>query len=146
MFWRPQHKKPDTHLATIEAIYHFFRQLAGEGYNSELDNLLFWFVHQWELIERTYDADKASERPRSRKLATSAFARSARRPPQPNTAADSHTDQIGIVNDSARSLSEEAEVDVKGVKRQPNEADCTTESMRTHSKEVGVGSKRVRAE
>jgi DTW domain-containing protein YfiP len=26
LFWRPQNKKPDTHLATIEAIYHFFRQ------------------------------------------------------------------------------------------------------------------------
>lgn len=82
-----QYKKPDTHLATIEAIYHFFRQLAGDAYRGELDNLLFWFVHQWELIERTYDpaSELDSDRPRSRKIATSAFARNARRPPEANT-------------------------------------------------------------
>jgi DTW domain-containing protein YfiP len=26
LFWRPQTGKPSTHLATIEAIYQFFRQ------------------------------------------------------------------------------------------------------------------------
>lgn len=30
LFWRPQSKKPSTHLATIEAIYHFFKQLPQE--------------------------------------------------------------------------------------------------------------------
>lgn len=55
LFWRPQKNKPPTHLATIEAIYHFFRQYAeafecsGE-YDGRYDDLMFWFVYWHRLI------------------------------------------------------------------------------------------------
>eukprot|EP00035_Acanthoeca_spectabilis_P032647 m.19707 g.19707 ORF g.19707 m.19707 type:complete len:298 (+) comp5477_c0_seq1:157-1050(+) len=77
LFWRPQSKKPSTHLATIEAIYHFFKQLPHEKgdsvtqYDGRFDNLLFWFRHQYSLIEETYNKEDA---PHSRKLEASGFA------------------------------------------------------------------------
>ena len=58
MFWRPQKGKPDTCLATIEAIYHFFKQYAAafecQPYDGRYDNLLFWFVHFHRLIQDQY--------------------------------------------------------------------------------------------
>ena len=58
MFWRPQKGKPDTCLATIEAIYHFFKQYAAAfeccPYDGRYDNLLFWFVHYHNLIQNEY--------------------------------------------------------------------------------------------
>lgn len=47
LFWRPQNK-PDTHLATIEAIYYFLCDLYvltnNTPYNGKFDNLLFFFA------------------------------------------------------------------------------------------------------
>jgi DTW domain-containing protein YfiP len=58
MFWRPQKGKPDTCLATIEAIYHFFKQYSQafecQPYDGRYDNLLFWFVHFHTLIQHEY--------------------------------------------------------------------------------------------
>ena len=60
MFWRPQKGKPETCLATIEAIYHFFKQYATafecQPYDGRYDNLLFWFVHFHNLIQKEYKA------------------------------------------------------------------------------------------
>ncbi|XP_068715956.1 tRNA-uridine aminocarboxypropyltransferase 1-like [Montipora capricornis] len=54
-FWRPQRKKPDTCLATIEAIYHFFQEydkhILKREYNGKYDNLLFFFSFQYNLIQ-----------------------------------------------------------------------------------------------
>eukprot|EP00041_Stephanoeca_diplocostata_P028189 m.789806 g.789806 ORF g.789806 m.789806 type:complete len:238 (-) comp23325_c0_seq4:1956-2669(-) len=56
MFWRPQLGKPDTCLATIEAIYYFLREYAtareclNNTYDGRYDNMLFWFEHQYKLI------------------------------------------------------------------------------------------------
>uniref|UniRef100_A0A3Q3G170 tRNA-uridine aminocarboxypropyltransferase 1 n=1 Tax=Kryptolebias marmoratus TaxID=37003 RepID=A0A3Q3G170_KRYMA len=46
-FWRSQKGKPDTYLATIEAIYYFLKdfhqQCLGLEYGGEYDNLLFFY-------------------------------------------------------------------------------------------------------
>ncbi|XP_013884614.1 tRNA-uridine aminocarboxypropyltransferase 1 isoform X2 [Austrofundulus limnaeus] len=53
-FWRSQHGKPDTYLATIEAIYYFlkdFHQLGlGLEYHGEYDNLLFFYSYLHSLV------------------------------------------------------------------------------------------------
>lgn len=55
-FWRHQ-SKGDDHLATIEAIYYFFRERfdvlsKGQDYDGRFDNLLYIFVGQLRLIEQ----------------------------------------------------------------------------------------------
>lgn len=57
-FWRYQ-RKPDSHLATIEAIYFFFRELCeaslaarGERYDGRFDNLLAIYCAQFRKIVR----------------------------------------------------------------------------------------------
>ncbi|XP_020370763.1 tRNA-uridine aminocarboxypropyltransferase 1 [Rhincodon typus] len=55
-FWRCQKGKPDTYLATIEAIYYFLvdyhQLLLNENYNGEYDNLLFFYSFMYRLINR----------------------------------------------------------------------------------------------
>ncbi|XP_078283238.1 tRNA-uridine aminocarboxypropyltransferase 1 isoform X2 [Rhinoraja longicauda] len=62
-FWRKQKGKPDTYLATIEAIYYFLvdyhRLLLKENYNGEYDNLLFFYSFMHKLINKAkYAAGK----------------------------------------------------------------------------------------
>jgi hypothetical protein len=54
-FWRFQHKKTDAHLATIEAIHAAYREIQSRFSSSDagpdrLDDLLYYFKYQWELI------------------------------------------------------------------------------------------------
>ncbi|PAV63051.1 hypothetical protein WR25_09086 [Diploscapter pachys] len=46
-YWRPQYKKDDSCLATIEAIYYALREYQQYGldkeYNGEYDDLFYWF-------------------------------------------------------------------------------------------------------
>ncbi|CAH3025969.1 unnamed protein product [Porites evermanni] len=54
-FWRPQRNKPDTCLATIEAIYYFFKEyeqhVLKREYDGKFDNLLYFFAFQYNLIQ-----------------------------------------------------------------------------------------------
>ena len=65
LFWRPQKKKPPTHLATIEAIYYFFKQYATafecQPYDGRYDNLLFWFVFYYKMIQSKKNEGAALE-------------------------------------------------------------------------------------
>jgi len=67
IFWRYQ-DKDESYLATIEAIYFFFveyknamlkAQGSGEVYNGEYDDLLFFYGHMYETIQRSYKADRS---------------------------------------------------------------------------------------
>lgn len=53
-FWRPQ-RKPETCLATIEAVYYFFKEydqhILKREYDGRYDNLLYFFVFQYNLIQ-----------------------------------------------------------------------------------------------
>uniref|UniRef100_A0A7I4Y552 tRNA-uridine aminocarboxypropyltransferase 1 n=2 Tax=Haemonchus contortus TaxID=6289 RepID=A0A7I4Y552_HAECO len=64
-FWRPQHNVDDHGLATIEAIYYAEReyqeQLTGRPYAGEFDDLLYWFFHTRQYV------DKRQEEYRKRK-------------------------------------------------------------------------------
>uniref|UniRef100_A0A3B5MTQ0 tRNA-uridine aminocarboxypropyltransferase 1 n=1 Tax=Xiphophorus couchianus TaxID=32473 RepID=A0A3B5MTQ0_9TELE len=55
-FWRSQRGKPDTYLATIEAIYYFLKDFhqhcLGQEYTGEYDNLLFFYSYLHSLINR----------------------------------------------------------------------------------------------
>ncbi|XP_078097512.1 tRNA-uridine aminocarboxypropyltransferase 1 [Mustelus asterias] len=59
-FWRRQKGKPDTYLATIEAIYYFLvdyhRLLLKENYNGEYDNLFFFYSFMYRLINKAKHA------------------------------------------------------------------------------------------
>lgn len=64
LFWRFQKGKTANHLATIEAIYFFCRQyhqaLHAAGapglppYRGQYDDLLFYYSHQYETVQRVY--------------------------------------------------------------------------------------------
>ncbi|XP_020496887.2 tRNA-uridine aminocarboxypropyltransferase 1 [Labrus bergylta] len=53
-FWRRQKGKPDTYLATIEAIYYFLKDyhelFVAEEYKGEYDNLLFFYSYLHSVI------------------------------------------------------------------------------------------------
>ncbi|KAM9366929.1 tRNA-uridine aminocarboxypropyltransferase 1 [Symphorus nematophorus] len=55
-FWRRQKGKPDTYLATIEAIYYFFKDFhelcLAQEYNGEYDNLLFFYCYLHSVINK----------------------------------------------------------------------------------------------
>ncbi|KAM4596066.1 tRNA-uridine aminocarboxypropyltransferase 1 isoform 1-T2 [Fundulus diaphanus] len=55
-FWRSQKGKPDTYLATIEAIYYFLKDFhqhcLGQEYGGEYDNLLFFYSYLHSLINK----------------------------------------------------------------------------------------------
>lgn len=55
-FWRSQKGKPDTHLATIEAIYYFLKDFhehcLAQEYNGEYDNLLFFYSYLYLVVSK----------------------------------------------------------------------------------------------
>lgn len=55
-FWRRQKGKPDTYLATIEAIYYFLKDFhehcLTKEYNGEYDNLLFFYSYLHSVINK----------------------------------------------------------------------------------------------
>ncbi|CAI8001596.1 tRNA-uridine aminocarboxypropyltransferase 1 [Geodia barretti] len=55
-FWRPQ-TKTTSHLATIEAIYYFFRETCQppEAYKGEYDNLLYFYAYQYNVVHEAMD-------------------------------------------------------------------------------------------
>ncbi|ELT92558.1 hypothetical protein CAPTEDRAFT_44414, partial [Capitella teleta] len=61
-FWRPQQGKPDTYLATIEAIYYFFREFhltfINPEYDGCYDNLLFLFNFMYHKIKELSNGGK----------------------------------------------------------------------------------------
>ncbi|XP_015231129.1 PREDICTED: DTW domain-containing protein 1 isoform X1 [Cyprinodon variegatus] len=55
-FWRTQKGKPDTYLATIEAIYYFLKDFHQhcllQEYTGEYDNLLFFYSYLHSLVNK----------------------------------------------------------------------------------------------
>ncbi|XP_070764298.1 tRNA-uridine aminocarboxypropyltransferase 1 [Enoplosus armatus] len=55
-FWRRQKGKPDTYLATIEAIYYFLKDFhkhcLAQEYNGEYDNLLFFYSYLHSVVNK----------------------------------------------------------------------------------------------
>ncbi|VDP14912.1 unnamed protein product [Heligmosomoides polygyrus] len=55
-FWRPQHNVGEYGLATIEAIYYAQREyqqlMSGRPYEGEFDDLLFWFFHTRQYVDK----------------------------------------------------------------------------------------------
>lgn len=55
-FWRRQKGKPDTYLATIEAIYYFLtdfhKHCLAPEYNGEYDNLLFFYSYLHSVVHK----------------------------------------------------------------------------------------------
>ncbi|KAG8179889.1 hypothetical protein JTE90_017421 [Oedothorax gibbosus] len=58
VFWRPQRGKPETHLATVEALYYFVRDVfalsTSLAYDGRYDNLLFFFRHTHRQLRQVY--------------------------------------------------------------------------------------------
>ncbi|XP_077419278.1 tRNA-uridine aminocarboxypropyltransferase 1 isoform X2 [Vanacampus margaritifer] len=61
-FWRSQRGKPDTYLATIEAIYYFLKdfheQCLAQEYGGEYDNLLFFYSYLHTVVNKSREAGK----------------------------------------------------------------------------------------
>ncbi|KAK7912472.1 hypothetical protein WMY93_012683 [Mugilogobius chulae] len=59
-FWRHQKGKPDTYLATIEAIYYFLRDFhelcLEQVYSGEYDNILFFYSYLHTVINKAKTA------------------------------------------------------------------------------------------
>jgi len=59
LFWRYQKGKPNTYLATVEAIYYFVldvhRNLLKQDYAGQYDNLLFFFKFFFQKIHSIHD-------------------------------------------------------------------------------------------
>ncbi|KAG7232614.1 hypothetical protein INR49_008315 [Caranx melampygus] len=55
-FWRHQKGKPDTYLATIEAIYYFLKDFhehcLSQEYHGEYDNLLFFYSYLHSVVNK----------------------------------------------------------------------------------------------
>ncbi|XP_062280853.1 tRNA-uridine aminocarboxypropyltransferase 1 [Scomber scombrus] len=55
-FWRRQKGKPDSYLATIEAIYYFFKDFhencLAQEYTGEYDNLLFFYTYLHSVVNK----------------------------------------------------------------------------------------------
>ena len=64
LFWRCQDEPPEF-LATIEAIYFFYKAFIeaqnGGIYNGEVDNLLWYYVFQYEYIQGLFTEDTKKE-------------------------------------------------------------------------------------
>ena len=60
VFWRFQ-SFSKSYMATIEAIYWCYRELCAESYDSQLDNLLFYFKHHWLVIQDFYKQRKGKQ-------------------------------------------------------------------------------------
>ncbi|KNC54974.1 DTW domain-containing protein 1 [Thecamonas trahens ATCC 50062] len=64
LFWRYQPGMDATYLATIEAIYYFYREYARAAaddgsYDGRYDGLMYLFAHQYELIQGVYNSTGA---------------------------------------------------------------------------------------
>ncbi|XP_061670003.1 tRNA-uridine aminocarboxypropyltransferase 1 [Syngnathoides biaculeatus] len=61
-FWRSQKGKPDTYLATIEAIYYFLKdfheQCLAQEYTGEYDNLLFFYSYLHSVVNKSKEGGK----------------------------------------------------------------------------------------
>lgn len=61
-FWRSQRGKPDTYLATIEAIYYFLKDFhkhcLAQEYNGEYDNLLFFYSYLHSVVNKSKQEKK----------------------------------------------------------------------------------------
>lgn len=59
-FWRHQKGKPDTYLATIEAIYYFLKDyhelFLTQEYKGEYDNLLFFYSYLHSVINKAKES------------------------------------------------------------------------------------------
>eukprot|EP01135_Chromosphaera_perkinsii_P007838 Nk52_evm30s1020 gene=Nk52_evmTU30s1020 len=57
-FWRYQTNLPDSCLATIEAIYFFYKEyhekFGGCPYDGRYDDLLYFFHYQYNMIQSIY--------------------------------------------------------------------------------------------
>lgn len=60
LFWRFQNNDP-SHLATVEAIYFCVKEILsqlkkknGEKYDGEVDDLLYYYVNQYIMIQKSY--------------------------------------------------------------------------------------------
>ena len=65
VYWRRQHNSPNTYLSTIEALYCFLRQyheLFIGPYESQYDNLLYFFKFFYEMVHKNKAAKKKSKR------------------------------------------------------------------------------------
>jgi len=62
LFWRYHVGNPSTHLATIEAVYYFFRiyhrVYGSQPYSGQFDNLLFFFRYMFNKIREMYGSHK----------------------------------------------------------------------------------------
>ena len=65
-FWRYQTNLPDSCLATIEAIYFFFREFhenfGNSEYDGRYDNLLYFFHYQYNMIQKSLLEEESSLR------------------------------------------------------------------------------------
>lgn len=60
-YWRKQINKPDTYLATIEALYLFvktYHETFIGSYEGEYDNLLFFFKYFYNMVKRSKSKKK----------------------------------------------------------------------------------------
>ncbi|XP_008308748.1 tRNA-uridine aminocarboxypropyltransferase 1 isoform X2 [Cynoglossus semilaevis] len=62
-FWRHQKGKPDTYLATIEAIYYFLKDLhehcLAQEYKGDYDNLLFFYSFLHSVVNKSISEGKS---------------------------------------------------------------------------------------
>ncbi|XP_037102647.1 tRNA-uridine aminocarboxypropyltransferase 1 [Syngnathus acus] len=73
-FWRSQRGKPDTYLATIEAIYYFLKdfheQCLAQEYSGEYDNLLFFYSYLHAVVRKSKEAGKKEAKKRQKQQET----------------------------------------------------------------------------
>ncbi|XP_022110278.1 DTW domain-containing protein 1-like [Acanthaster planci] len=64
-FWRKQHRKPRTYLATIEAIYYFMVDyhtiILRKLYRGQYDNLLFFYSFMYHLVKKAAKEEESQE-------------------------------------------------------------------------------------
>eukprot|EP01060_Flectonema_neradi_P012687 TRINITY_DN1944_c0_g1_i1.p1 TRINITY_DN1944_c0_g1~~TRINITY_DN1944_c0_g1_i1.p1 ORF type:complete len:299 (+),score=64.85 TRINITY_DN1944_c0_g1_i1:37-897(+) len=63
LFWRFQNTGDDRFLATIEAIYYLLRDMhaaRSPPYSGQYDDLLYFYINQWAVIQRSYIKKKRS--------------------------------------------------------------------------------------
>ena len=72
-FWRTQPDKPDTYLATIEAIYYFLLEYHLEfletttEYKGQYDNLLYFYSFMYKLVQQSAVERENEEREAKKK-------------------------------------------------------------------------------
>ncbi|XP_051919629.1 tRNA-uridine aminocarboxypropyltransferase 1 [Hippocampus zosterae] len=73
-FWRSQKGKPETYLATIEAIYYFLKdfheQCLAQEYIGEYDNLLFFYSYLHTVVNKSKEAGRKQAEERKKQQET----------------------------------------------------------------------------